>query len=99
LLAALFRYGFATLRNEHNPADILRGALIVPRVKHHAAIVDPVKVGELLRVLDDYQGRAETRFALQLAPHVFPRPGEQRQSKWSDSDFADKVWRIPAECM
>ena len=33
LLAALFRYGFATLRNEHNPADILRGALIVPRVK------------------------------------------------------------------
>jgi integrase len=95
----VFRYGFATLRNEHNPADILRGALIVPRVKHHAAIVDPVKVGELLRALDDYQGRPETRFALQLAPHVFLRPGELRQSKWSDIDFADKVWRIPAERM
>ncbi|MGN6278358.1 MAG: tyrosine-type recombinase/integrase [Sphingomonas sp.] len=95
----IFRYGFATLRTEHNPADILRGALIVPRVKHHAAIVDPAKVGELLRALDDYQGRPETRFALQLAPHVFLRPGELRQSQWGDIDFAKKVWRVSAERM
>lgn len=95
----IFRYGFATLRTEHNPADILRGALIVPRVKHHAAIVDPAKVGELLRALDDYQGRPETRFALQLAPHVFLRPGELRQSQCCDIDFAEKVWRVPAERM
>ncbi|WP_213979080.1 hypothetical protein [Sphingomonas sp. dw_22] len=44
----VFRYGFATLRTDRNPADILRGVLTVPKVKHHAAIVDPQKVGELL---------------------------------------------------
>ena len=95
----VFRYGFATLRAERNPADILRGALIVPQVKHHAAIFDPAKVGKLLRVIEDYNGRPETIFALRLAPHVFLRPGELRQAKWEEIGFADKVWRIPAERM
>lgn len=80
----VFRYGFATLRTERNPAEILRGALIVPRVKHHAAIVEPKKVGELLRAIEDYKGRRETLYALRIAPHVFLRPGELRQAKWSE---------------
>jgi integrase len=95
----VFRYGFATLRTERNPADILRGALTIPRVKHHAAIIEPEKVGELLRAIDNYSGRPETLHALRIAPHVFLRPGELRQAKWSEIDFADKVWRVPAERM
>ena len=95
----VFRYGFATLRTEKNPADILRGALTVPRVTHHAAIVEPKKVGELLRAIEDYNGRPETLYALRLAPHVFLRPGELRQAKWSEIDFAEKVWRVPCERM
>jgi len=80
----VFRYGFATLRTERNPAEILRGALIVPRAKHHAAIVEPKKVGELLRAIEDYKGRPETLCALRIAPHVFLRPGELRQAKWNE---------------
>ncbi len=95
----VFRYGFATLRTERNPAEILRGALIVPRVKHHAAIVEPMKVGELLRAIEDYKGRPETLSALRIAPHVFLRPGVLRQAKWNEIDFVDKVWRVPAERM
>lgn len=95
----IFRYGFATLRTDKNPADILRGALTVPQVRHHAAIVEPKKVGELLRAIEDYNGRPETLYALRLAPHVFLRPGELRQAKWSEIDFADKVWRVPPERM
>ena len=95
----VFRYAFATLRADGNPADILRGALTSPRVKHHAALIEPLKVGELLRAIDGYDGRPETRVALQLIAHVFLRPGELRQAKWSEIDFADKVWRIPAERM
>ncbi|MDV3459210.1 integrase arm-type DNA-binding domain-containing protein [Sphingomonas sp. HF-S4] len=95
----IFRYGFATLRMEKNPADILRGALTVPRIKHHAAIVEPKKVGELLRAIEDYKGRPETLYALRLAPHVFLRPSELREAKWTEIDFAEKVWRVPAERM
>ena len=95
----IFRYAFATLRADRNPADILRGALISPRVKHHAALIEPIKVGELLRAIDGYDGRLETRVALQLIAHVFLRPGELRQAKWGEIDFAEKVWRVPAERM
>lgn len=92
----IFRYAIATLRARHNHADILRGALIVPRVTHRAAILDPRHVGELLRAIDAYTGRTETRIALQLAPHVFLRPGELRTAEWSDIDFGEAVWTIPA---
>jgi integrase len=47
---------FATARTEQNPAAILRGALITPTAKHHAAIIDPKQVGQLLRDIDDYSG-------------------------------------------
>ncbi|QJU57003.1 tyrosine-type recombinase/integrase [Sphingomonas sp. AP4-R1] len=95
----VFRYGFATLRTEHNPADILRGALTIPRVRHHAAILEPRGIGQLLRAIDDYTGRTETRIALKLAPHLFVRPGELRQACWSEIDLKAAVWRIPGERM
>lgn len=93
----IFRYAVATLRAQHNPADILRGALTTPKVKHHAALLDPVKVGELLRAIDGYGGKIETRIALQLAPHVYLRPGELRKGEWCEIDFEAKVWRVPGE--
>jgi integrase len=95
----VFRYAIVTLRAKTNPADLLRGALTAPRVKHYAAILDPAKVGELLRAIDGYEGRPETRAALRLAPHLFVRPGELRQAEWKEIDFDAAVWRIPAEKM
>lgn len=95
----VFRYAVVTLRAETNPADILRGALIAPRVTHYAAIVEPREVGKLLRAIEDYTGHLETRIALQLAPHLFVRPGELRYAEWSETNFAEAVWKIPGEKM
>ena len=95
----VFRYAIATLRTDRNPADVLRGALVVPRVKHHAAILEPGRVGELLRAIDGYSGRPETKVALQLLPHTFVRPGELRKAEWHEIDFVAAIWRIPGERM
>lgn len=92
----LFRYAIATLRADRNPADVLRGALIAPQVTHHAAILEPKKVGELMRAIEGYSGRPETKIALEVLPHVFVRPGELRKAEWSEFDFDTAVWRIPA---
>lgn len=43
----VFRYAVATGRGETDPTSLLRGALITPRVKHHAAILEPEQIGEL----------------------------------------------------
>lgn len=95
----VFRYAVATARAKADPAAVLLGATAAPKVKHLAAIVEPKRVGELLRAIDGYSGYPITRLALALSPHVFVRPGELRQAEWSEIDFDAAVWRIPASRM
>ena len=92
----VFRYGAATGRCQNDPAGILRGALTSVKAKHYAAILEPKKLGELLRAIDDYQGQPITQYALYIAPHVFVRPGELRHAEWDEFDLEDAIWRIPA---
>ena len=95
----VFRYAIATLRSDRNPADVLRGALVVHRVRHHAAVLEPPLVGELLRAIEGYSGRPETKIALQILPHTIVRPGELRKAEWREIDFDTAIWRIPGERM
>ncbi|WP_338426009.1 tyrosine-type recombinase/integrase [Sphingopyxis kveilinensis] len=96
-LSSLFRYAIASGRADRDPAADLRGALIVPRVKHRAAITEPKAVGGLLRAIAGYEGSAIVRIALQLSAHLFTRPGELRLAEWSEFDFEIGVWSIPGE--
>jgi integrase len=95
----VFRYAVATARAKRNVAADLQGALIAPKVKHHAAIINPKGVGALLRAIDGFDGQPVTLWALKLAPHVFVRPGELRQAEWAEIDLEAAVWRIPANRM
>lgn len=95
----VFRFAIANQLVPSDPTRDLRGALTSHKSKHHAAILEPKKAGELLRAIDGYDGHPVTRFALQLAALVFVRPGELRYAEWSEFDFDAKVWRIPAEKM
>ncbi len=92
----VFRYGVATTRCKHDVAADLIGALTTPTVKHHAAIVDPVEVGALLRAIEGFQGQPSTHYALRMAPHVFVRPGELRYAEWTEFDLDAAIWVIPA---
>lgn len=91
----VFRYAIATGRAERDLSFDIRGALTAPKVTHRAAILDADEVGPLLRAIDDYGGHASTVFALQLAPHVFVRPGELRLAEWEEIDLQKAVWVIP----
>ena len=95
----VFRYAIATARAEYDPAQVLQGALISPKVRHHSTITDPVRVGELLRAMEGYSGEPTTMLALRLTPHLFQRPGELRQMEWSEIDLDRGVWAIPATKM
>lgn len=41
--------------------------------------------------------RPIVRAAMQIMAYCFPRPGECRLARWSEVDFKDKIWTIPAE--
>jgi integrase len=95
----VLRYAIVTGRAAVNPADQLRGALIMPRVRHHAALIEPKDVDELLRAIDGYSGQPETLLALQLAPHLYVRPGGLRKAEWAEIEWDAKVWKIPGSKM
>lgn len=92
----VFSYAIKTGRAERNASSDLRGALTPVVVKHHAAITDPVKVGELLRAFDGFAGTFVVQCALKIAPFLFVRPGELRKARWADIDFDGAEWRYQA---
>jgi len=96
LASRVFRHGVATARCENDPARLLSGALTPPEVQHRAAITKAAPLGEFLRAVDDYTGGPIVKIAIQLAPHVFLRPGELRQGRWEEIDWEGGVWTVPA---
>ncbi len=99
LAGRVFRYAVATARLASDPSRDLRGALTAPQPKHYGAIVEAKRAGELMRAIDGYEGQFITKLAMQLAPHVFVRPGEMRHAEWSEIDLETGLWTIPAEKM
>jgi integrase len=95
----VFRYAVATGRAERDPAADLRGALSPVKTINRAAIIEPKKVGELLRAIDGYQGSFIVKCALKLAPLFFVRPGELRNAEWEEISFENAEWNIPASKM
>ena len=95
----VFLYGVQTGRCERNPAPDLNGALKPVNVKHMAAILEPVKVGELMRAIDGYLGQPMTRAALALSALLFQRPGNIRQMEWAWVSADNALLTIPSQDM
>ena len=95
----VFRYAIANQLAKSDPTRDLRGALVAHKSKHHAAILEPKKAGELLRAIESYDGSPVVRIALQLSALLFVRPGELRHAEWAEIDRDGAVWRIPGEKM
>lgn len=91
----IFRYAIATGRAERDPAPDLKGALPPTITNNFAAIKEPKRIGELLRMFDAYQGTSMVKAALRLAPLVFVRPANLRMAEWSEFDLDAAQWRIP----
>lgn len=89
----IFRYAIATGRAERDPSRDLQGALPPVKSKHFAAVTNPKRLGEILRMIDSYQGGLVVSCALRLAPLVFVRPGELRSAQWADVDLEQAEWR------
>ena len=95
-IGSVFRYAIATARAQNDPTVALHGALITPTVTPRAAITNPKEFGALLRAIDGFDGQLATRAALKLMALLFPRPGELRMAEWSEFDFENHIWTLPA---
>ncbi len=95
----VFRFAVALQMCKADPTRDLRGALVSHKAKHHAAILEPKKAGELLRAIDGFDGSPVVHIALQLSALLFVRPSELRHAEWAEIDVDAAVWRIPGPKM
>ncbi|MFV8570033.1 tyrosine-type recombinase/integrase [Marinobacter sp. SBS5] len=92
LIGQVFSYAISTGRATRNPAADLRGVLPPSKPKHHASVVTPTEIGQVLRLLDTYWGTPTVCKALKISPYVFVRPGELRTMRWDQIDWDEALW-------
>lgn len=96
VLSCVFRLAVIEQAAETDPSVPLKGALLPPVTRHHAAVTTPDAYGALLHVIDGYDGHITIKLALQLLALTFPRPGELRLAEWTEVDIQERLWTIPA---
>lgn len=83
-----------TTSTQRNITEGLKARLTPYRGKSFAAIVEPVRFGELLRAMKQYKGGPIVRTALQLAPLLYQRPRNLSMMEWSELDLDAALWVI-----
>jgi integrase len=96
----IFRYAIAHGYTTRNPAaEIKPRDVLKPTQTENYARVDAKELPALLRQIEVYQGTHVTRLAMKLMALTFVRTGELIGARWSEFDFEQKRWNIPAERM
>jgi len=84
---------------QRNITEGLKARLQPYRGKNFAAILDPKRVGEMMRSIKHYKGGMVVRVALQLSPILYQRPGNLRMMEWAELDLETATWTIPSAKM
>lgn len=98
LVGRIFRFAIRKGLIENDPTPHLQEALKPRKVKHMARL-DISEFPPFLERMDRYHGNPVIKTALQLMTLTFVRTAELRMMEWSEIDFENKLWRIPAEKM
>lgn len=98
-IGTVFRFAVASGLAPNDPTYALRDALVRPKAKPRAAIIEAAELGKLMRAIAAYNGQVVTKIALELLALLVPRPGELRQARWTEIDLLSKVWMIPGKRM
>ena len=62
-------------------------------------LTKPDDIRNLIIGINDYQGEVYTKYALLFSMHTAQRQGSIISAEWSEIDFDNAIWNIPAEKM
>lgn len=96
--SAIFCYAVATLRADSDPAAALKGAIIPPKTENSRCLTGD-ELRKYFAAAESYTGHTQTKLCLQLLPFFFVRQGELRGAVWTEIDWDQNLWVIPAERM
>jgi integrase len=81
-----------------NPLSGISKAFKTP-VKQHLPTLKPEKLPILMQTLAIANIKITTRCLIEWQLHTMVRPSEASGAKWSEIDFNNRLWNIPAERM
>ena len=100
IASQVWRYWLPTAGpTQRNITEGLVNRLTPYRGKKFPAIVEPLRMGELMRAIRTYKGGRIVSTALQLAPLLYQRPGNLREMEWEELDLGAATWTIPSAKM
>lgn len=82
----------------HNPLAGIGKAFESP-IKQNMPTIKPEDLPQLMQALNTASIKLATRCLIEWQLHTMTRPGEAAGTKWSEIDFENKLWIIPAERM
>lgn len=96
-IGAIFRYAASTARidMQYDPTALLTGAIPRPPIKHARAIPHH-EIRSMLDTLENYGGQRHIKIAIELLLLMFCRTVELRRAEWTEINWTEKEWRIPA---
>ncbi|WP_133126806.1 tyrosine-type recombinase/integrase [Legionella nagasakiensis] len=98
-LQAIFEFATGASLTTNYPFIGLKKALIPkPKAKSQPAI-GPTEAHEMMLALRNTQSTNIVKLYIELLAHLFTRPKELREAKWSEFDLQGAEWNIPAERM
>lgn len=96
----IYQYAIITGRADKNIADDLTG-LIKSQPKSHYAAIEAKDLPKFVYDLKDHKAKLnrQTYLAVHFMMLTFVRTGEMIKAEWSEFDFGEKLWLIPAKRM
>ena len=97
VISGVFQYAIVRLQATTDPTYAVRRVIQSPQPNHARALSAQELRGLLYRI-EGYQGRS-VRDALAFMLLTMVRTKESRLAKWTDIDFDQALWIVPAEIM
>ncbi len=94
----IFKHAICIGLVKSNPALGSSGAIKPHRTRNHSRITSR-EIPQLLRDIKSYGGHLPVKLGLLFLCYTFVRTNELRFMQWSEIDYEQKVWRIPANKM
>ncbi len=96
----IFQYAIITGRADRNIAEDLKG-LVKGETQSHFAAIEAQDLPQFMADLRNHKAKLnrQTYLALNFLMLTFVRTGEMINAEWSEFDFKEKTWLIPAHKM
>lgn len=96
----IYQYAIITGRADQNIAEDLKG-MVKAKPKSHFAAIEAKDLPEFMADLRSHKAKLnrQTYLAVNFLMQTFVRTGEMIKAEWSEFDFDERLWLIPAHRM